>query len=76
MLRLCKCNSKHKGVNASKHVNVTKRSSLFGLFISKEEKKVFNTDFCGLYYKTMTIVSDATIWSITLTIVIDDPSLS
>jgi hypothetical protein len=35
----------------------------------------------GLYYKTitiviMTIVSDATIWSVTLTIVIDDPSLS
>ncbi len=42
---------------------------------------VRGANICGLYYKTitiviMTIVSDATIWSVTLTIVIDDPSLS
>ncbi len=29
-----------------------------GLVISDEEKKFFNIDTCGLYYKLMTIVND------------------
>jgi hypothetical protein len=33
-----------------------KHFSLFGLFVSNEEKSFYNIDTCGLYYKTITIV--------------------
>jgi hypothetical protein len=33
--------------------------SLFGLIISNEEKKFYNIDTGGLYYKHLTIVNDA-----------------
>jgi hypothetical protein len=35
-----------------------KHSSLFGLDVSNEEKKFYNIDTSGLYYKSMTIVND------------------
>jgi hypothetical protein len=35
-----------------------KHCSLFGLVISNEEKKFYNMDSCGLYYKTIMIIID------------------
>jgi hypothetical protein len=35
-----------------------KHSSLFGLDVSNEEKKFYNIDTSGLYYKSMTIIND------------------
>ncbi len=47
-----------------------KQSSLLGTFINFSRKIFLNVGLSGLYYKTimiviMTIVSDATIWSVT-----------
>ncbi len=58
-----------------------KHSSLFGLVISDEEKKFYNIDTSGLYYKQVTIViynrnDSGQYYKTTIMIIIDDPSLS
>ncbi len=50
-----------------------KHFSLIGLDISKEERKFYNIDTCGLSYKIMTIVVTLQIVA-SLTIIIDDTS--
>jgi hypothetical protein len=61
-----------KGIARYKH------TSLFDLIISKEEKKFYNIDTCGLSYKTIMIVIMMIVVTLqivaSLTIIIDDTS--